>query len=1096
MACSKPVTQADRFMNPFYRGIYGCPQSKGCYEYLVSLPFAERDFEEHTYTVMLKGEGAARVKNIEIINILTAKGLLTRAQAEPTGHYFASTANFFERRITLKADLEQLPMCSNMVTIDSWNENQVRYSFDFYETAGAITSFKVHPVPPTVNLFFFRDIINDFVLTTRMTRDPNDQSTVWCSTKCPRDMIPYYIFTDQLVKSDTTFRQLKVTVPGRASKCPHCPYLGVEHQEHKCPRKAQHLRELKNTFNHRQEVIGAYTTARRERLKRRKLKEEQRMRDDPTGEKRRQRKEKKEDEDSSDSDSEDEDYLEDDEKGFEELIERYSTELRYTERDFNTMLNKSWEAKLTLSRQQDTRDQAKMRTASQDRPECGERKTNDFPPLGRYNVAESAVALKADQEAHKERVIREAQKARENAQLRADQEERDKLEKERRAKERKANEDNAQKNKEMKEAKMRLKQNNTNQGDKPKTPSPSRKNNPPSTKTPDPSHNQPSIKEGPSLFNECPDSQTPQNQTVPTASSNVEHTDQELPDQAVVLAAPRDLPPHSSHECHDTSSVSRNPPEKADQPISGAKIDDTPAQQENPPKRTDPDPGPSNHAEAQRDLPSHFTPNSSHVSVNPLQPLSTTKAQHTSALPRDLLEEAKLPSPKTITISTSAQPDFVKKVVISTPPLTLNSELDAPQVISPSLQVTESTPENCEPIPIDIAPLPVTVTLPSSSPPPSPQHKKSDSSLEAIISEKLGKHRDEDRERLAIIDKVSPNKSNLSSDSIISPTQEDKIKEKKRKKQEKAKKQRSEERSSGTTGGESEASVIFVGDNKTRRTPAPIVKGTRSAELRATRVAARLGSSFSTPSPKPKLAMTKVSYLRSGKTRGRGGIVSSTPRNRKRGTKQSPDEGQSPAKRTNLPSNPAPVMNINTKSLDDTNITSISNISSLQEATSSRQEQSLEITNTGTELISQRVTADNTSELDFCPPGETSSSSPRLDIDLSEENNISLNQDNGGFHDETGLFYEDEAVDETPEHAREDDAGDLNSPPPSPDASDIVSEVVTTGIEAGTIGQSDPPPTDSSASFSLLESSAHNSDPPEKQADSTTSPLKSDMERF
>ena len=218
---------------------------------------------------------------------------------------------------------------------------------------------------------------------------------------------------------------------------------------------------------------------------------------------------------------------------------------------------------------------------------------------------------------------------------------------------------------------------------------------------------------------------------------------------------------------------------------------------------------------------------------------------------------------------------------------------------------------------------------------------------------------------------------------------------------------------------------------------------------------------------------------------------------RKRGTKQSPDEGQSPAKRTNLPSNPAPVMNINTKSLDDTNVTSISNISSLQEATSSRQEQSLEMTNTGTELISQRVTADNTGELDFCPPGETSSSSPRLEIDLSEENNISLNPDDGGFHDETGLFYENEAVDETPEHAREDDAGNLNSPPPSPDVSDIVSEVVTNGIEADTVGQSDPPPADqSTASFSLLMSSADDSNPSEKQPNTTTSPLKSDMERF
>ena len=119
MACSKPITAEDRFMNPFYRGIYGCPRSKGCYEYLVSLPLAKTEFENHTYTIVLRGEGAARVRNAEIVNALTSKGHLTRTQAEPTGHYFTSTANFFERRITLKEDLEQLPMCNNMITIDN-----------------------------------------------------------------------------------------------------------------------------------------------------------------------------------------------------------------------------------------------------------------------------------------------------------------------------------------------------------------------------------------------------------------------------------------------------------------------------------------------------------------------------------------------------------------------------------------------------------------------------------------------------------------------------------------------------------------------------------------------------------------------------------------------------------------------------------------------------------------------------------------------------------------------------------------------------------------------------------------------------------------
>ena len=155
------------------------------------------------------------------------------------------------------------------------------------------------------------------------------------------------------------------------------------------------------------------------------------------------------------------------------------------------------------------------------------------------------------------------------------------------------------------------------------------------------------------------------------------------------------------------------------------------------------------------------------------------------------------------------------------------------------------------------------------------------------------------------------------------------------------------------------------------------------------------------------------------------------------------------------------------------------------------------MTDQGTELISQRVTADNTGDLDFCPPGKMSPASPKLAIDLGEDMTNNLNIDNGGFHDETGLLYDEEAIDETPEHARDDDPDEVDSPAPSPDVSDIGSEVVTEGNEAVSEGLSDPPPLDLSVdSSSQLMFSANSADPSGDLPDTTTSPLKSDMDRF
>lgn len=104
------------------------------------------------------------------------------------------------------------------------------------------TKFAIDWVPLTVPKGAVEEIAKSFCDQASDTQDSKTLSKYWVSTSTHTDDIPYFIYTLNMIATDTTARVLKVSIIGREQTCEYCE---GEHKSHTCREKTQGERILK-----------------------------------------------------------------------------------------------------------------------------------------------------------------------------------------------------------------------------------------------------------------------------------------------------------------------------------------------------------------------------------------------------------------------------------------------------------------------------------------------------------------------------------------------------------------------------------------------------------------------------------------------------------------------------------------------------------------------------------------------------------------------------------------------------------------------------------------------------------------------------------
>ena len=212
---------------------------------------SEKAWEEGTFKITLSGDGAFKAKNADILNHLATRNLITDEQYASKGHYFASTDSGFERLFWITGDPHPA-LNKYEATIDSTDRlgERLRIHIRFDVPCVERQSFSISPIPPPISHDQIVALLKDTAYVSNTRRDPNDKSVVWCNTTEVAEDLPHWIAVDRLIKSDQSFRLIRLSVPGRQQLCPHCGVTG--HSPYSCRHRGQHMLMLRKRFEKRQ----------------------------------------------------------------------------------------------------------------------------------------------------------------------------------------------------------------------------------------------------------------------------------------------------------------------------------------------------------------------------------------------------------------------------------------------------------------------------------------------------------------------------------------------------------------------------------------------------------------------------------------------------------------------------------------------------------------------------------------------------------------------------------------------------------------------------------------------------------------------------
>ena len=212
-------------------------------------PAAKTLYRDGTFILSLSGGGAIRVKNSEITEQLVKGNLITAKDVANSHILFQREGT--QRLLYIKTGYKyckpELDTGTLQFSLGANAKGEIQHvRVDISNAQNPKTKFAIDWVPLTVPKKAVEAMANSFCNNAAVTQDSRTPSKYWVSTTTEAEDIPFFIYTLNMIATDTNTRVLKVSIIGREQKCEHCE---GDHKSHTCRGKNEGERILQGYYN-------------------------------------------------------------------------------------------------------------------------------------------------------------------------------------------------------------------------------------------------------------------------------------------------------------------------------------------------------------------------------------------------------------------------------------------------------------------------------------------------------------------------------------------------------------------------------------------------------------------------------------------------------------------------------------------------------------------------------------------------------------------------------------------------------------------------------------------------------------------------------